>query len=166
MAVETEPTSDSICTEDFVRRFRDEMVEMAAVADCSVQQLDSRQEAERTEISERDPDQRTALKTSAGPKTVDCSRSKEPRGRGEPEECLSDSYGENASESEKAGVRGRYGTPQRTGGLDGSKFYFSYSFFERQRAVKQARNTLTNVYVNLIIITFYLKTENLFPCFS
>lgn len=102
------------------------MVEMAALPDCSVQQLDSRQEAERTEISERDPDQRTALKTSAGPQTVNCSRSKEPCGRGEPEECLSDGYGANASESQKAGVRGRYRTPQRTGELGGSKFYFSY----------------------------------------
>lgn len=125
MAVETEPTSDSICTEDFVRRFRDEMVEMAAVPDSSVQRLDSQHVAERTEISERDPDQRTALKTSEEPQTVYCSRSKEPRGRGEPEECLSDSYGANASESEKAGVRGRYRTPQRTGRLDDSKFYFS-----------------------------------------
>lgn len=120
----TEPTSDSICTEDFVRRFRDEMVEMAAAPDCSVHQLDSQQVAERTEMSERDPDEQTALKTGAGAQTVNCSWSKEQRGRGEPEECLSDSYGANVSESQKAGVRGRHRTPQRTGELDGSKFYY------------------------------------------
>lgn len=127
MAVETEPTSDSICTEDFVNRFRDEMVEVAPVPDCGIkQQLEPRQVAERTELSERDPDQRTALKTSAGPQTVNCSRSKEPRGRGEPEQRPSDGYRANASESQKAGVRGRYRTPQRTRELDGSKSCFSY----------------------------------------
>ncbi|XP_026178101.1 trichohyalin isoform X2 [Mastacembelus armatus] len=49
---ETCTPSDSICTEDFVRRFREEMVEMA-LPDGNIQQLD-KEEAEETEISDSD----------------------------------------------------------------------------------------------------------------
>ncbi|XP_078105767.1 uncharacterized protein LOC144517557 [Sander vitreus] len=45
----THPPSDSICTEDFVRCFRDEMVELALPVS-NVHQLDKEEEAERTEI--------------------------------------------------------------------------------------------------------------------
>ncbi|XP_047447589.1 trichohyalin [Mugil cephalus] len=56
MAEETHPPSDSICTEDFGRRFREEMVEMA-LPDSAMQQLDKEEEAERTDISDSDTHQ-------------------------------------------------------------------------------------------------------------
>ncbi|TMS03954.1 hypothetical protein E3U43_000843 [Larimichthys crocea] len=51
MAGETRPPSDSICTEDFVRRFKDEMVELT-LPDSNMEQLDKEEEAERTKISD------------------------------------------------------------------------------------------------------------------
>ncbi|XP_058491880.1 trichohyalin [Solea solea] len=50
---ETRPPTDSICTEDFVRRFREEMVEVALPRSI-VPQRDKEEDTERTEISDRD----------------------------------------------------------------------------------------------------------------
>lgn len=51
---ETQSPSVSICTEDFVRRFRDEMVELA-FPERNMQQLDT--DEERTEITDSDTQQ-------------------------------------------------------------------------------------------------------------
>ncbi|KAG7488992.1 hypothetical protein JOB18_002459 [Solea senegalensis] len=50
---ETRPPTDSVCTEDFVRRFREEMVEVA-LPRSNVPQWDKEEDTERTEISDRD----------------------------------------------------------------------------------------------------------------
>ncbi|XP_041855007.1 trichohyalin isoform X2 [Melanotaenia boesemani] len=49
IADETQPPSESICTEDFVRRFREEMVELTLP---DMQQLDSEEKAKWIEISD------------------------------------------------------------------------------------------------------------------
>ncbi|XP_030273582.1 trichohyalin isoform X4 [Sparus aurata] len=53
MAAETHPPSDSICTEDFVRCFRDEMVELP-LPESNLLQLDRAAVAQRTERSDCD----------------------------------------------------------------------------------------------------------------
>ncbi|XP_034727852.1 trichohyalin [Etheostoma cragini] len=119
----TQPPSDSICTEDFVRCFRDEMVELTLPVN-NVQQLD--EEAERTEILDCD--------TSPGEQKGHCILNVDRRGtamtgesnkekntetahycqRKELEKCVYDSYG--VSES---GAGETYNTPHRLGD-DGS----------------------------------------------
>lgn len=106
--------SDSVCTEDFVRRFRDEMVEL--------------------QLPDGDAQQRHhALETSNGARfqSEEPRGGKGPEGPEEPEEHLSDSY--SARTSEEAETGGRLGT----GELDGSKFCFSqlqmFFFFIFQR---------------------------------
>nr|XP_020458076.1 trichohyalin-like [Monopterus albus] len=53
IAGEMHPPSESICTEDFVRRFREEMVELA-FPENNMQQLDKEKESEKTEVSDSD----------------------------------------------------------------------------------------------------------------
>ncbi|XP_031712277.1 trichohyalin isoform X4 [Anarrhichthys ocellatus] len=132
MAEETHPPSDSICTEDFVRCFRDEMVELALPAS-NMPQLDKEGLTERTAISDCDNRQseqkghsvlnvrtlRTAGTATTGKSSKDtetahyCQRKKL-------EKCLDDTYGVNKSWSEKTGAEERYNTPQRLGD-DGSR---------------------------------------------
>lgn len=128
MAGEAHLPSDSICTEDFVRRFRDEMVELA-LPESNMQRRDKEEEAERTEISDcdtcqseekgQDGDRRgtaTNGKSSKDTETSLYSQSNKPCQRKELEKCLSDSYGVNKSHvNETAAARERYNTPQRLG---------------------------------------------------
>ncbi|XP_068559319.1 paramyosin isoform X2 [Cebidichthys violaceus] len=132
MAEETHPPSDSICTEDFVRRFRDEMVELALPAS-NMQQLDKEGLTERTAISDCDNCQseqkghgvlnvrtlRTAGTAMTGKSSTDTETAHYCQ-RKELEKCLGDSYGVNTSWSEKTGAEERYNTPQRLGD-DGSR---------------------------------------------
>ncbi|XP_045890395.1 myosin-11 isoform X4 [Micropterus dolomieu] len=135
MAGETHPPSDSICTEDFAKRFRDEMVDLA-LPKSNMQQLDKEKEAERLEISDCDACQneqkgqnvfnvntRGAATTGKNSKDIDAARyspSNKPCQRKKLEKCLFDSYGVNTSHvSEKAGTGERYNIPQRLGD-DGS----------------------------------------------
>ncbi|XP_044053052.1 trichohyalin isoform X2 [Siniperca chuatsi] len=134
MAGASHPPSDSICTEDFVGRFRDEMVEMA-LPESNMQQLDKEEEAERTEISDCDTcqseqkgqnvlnvDRRGAATTEKSGEDTEpahyCQSNKSCQ-RKELEKCLSDSYGVNTSHvSEKARAGERYNTPQMLGDDD------------------------------------------------
>ncbi|XP_051279594.1 trichohyalin [Dicentrarchus labrax] len=129
MAGETHPPSDSICTEDFVRCFRDEMVELP---ESNMQQLDREEEAERTEISDCDTCQSeqkgesvfnvdgrgTTMtgKCSKDTETVYYSQSNEPCQSKELKKCLSDINGVNTSHvSEEEGAGEKYNTLQRLG---------------------------------------------------
>ncbi|XP_076587924.1 uncharacterized protein LOC143321450 isoform X2 [Chaetodon auriga] len=128
MAGEAHPPSDSICTEDFVRRFRDEMVELV-LPESNMQQLD-KEEAERTDISDcvtcqshhkgqvvLNVNGRGTATTGKGSKdteTAHCSQLDKLCQRQELDKCLSDSYGVKTSHvSEKAGAGERYNTTQR-----------------------------------------------------
>lgn len=130
MARETHPPSDSICTEDFVRCFREEMVEMALI-ECNMQQLDKEEEAEGTEISDSDTCQSeqkgrrvlngerrgspTPKKTSNDTGTAHYSPSNKPGQRKELEKCPSGNFGVNISHiKEKA--------PHRLGDDRSSKY--------------------------------------------
>lgn len=130
MAGETHPPSDSICTEDFDRRFRDEMVELA-LPESNMQQLDKVEEAERTEITDSEKREQSVVdvdgkgiatteKSSKGTETAHYSQSNKPCRREELEKCLSGSYKVNTSVSERAGAGERYKTPQRIGDDDSS----------------------------------------------
>ncbi|XP_070689489.1 trichohyalin [Pempheris klunzingeri] len=134
MAGETHLPSDSVCTEDFVRRFRDEMVELAW-PESDFQQLGKEEEAERTEISDCDTcqsdlkrqraligDRRGATtKTRKDTETAHCSN--KPCQRKQLEKRLSESYGVNTSHvGEKAGAGERSNTPQRLGDDGSSEF--------------------------------------------
>ncbi|XP_059192770.1 trichohyalin [Centropristis striata] len=117
---ESHPSSDSVCTEDFVRRFRDEMVELALPAS-NMQQLSKDEEAGRMDISDCDTcqseqkghiilnvDRRgTALtwESNKDTETAHCCQKKEL------EKYLYDSCGENTSCSEKAGAGEKHNTP-------------------------------------------------------
>lgn len=132
VAGETQPASDSICTEDFVRRFRDEMVELT-LPESNIQQLDRGKEAERVQVSgcvtwKSDQKQPNVLNTdgrgdvttgrsSKDTETAHCLQPEEPHQRREMQECLSDSCGEPASH-----VRGRHGSPQRLADDSSSKY--------------------------------------------
>ncbi|XP_056232257.1 putative protein tag-278 isoform X2 [Seriola aureovittata] len=110
MAGETHPPSDSICTEDFVRCFREEMVELA-LPESNMQHLDKEEEADGAEISNSDicqSDQRgqsvlnvkgggsaTPGKSSKYTVTAHCSQSNKPDQRKELEKCLSGDFGVN-----------------------------------------------------------------------
>nr|XP_033474947.1 trichohyalin isoform X2 [Epinephelus lanceolatus] len=121
MPGETHPPSDSICTEDFVRCFRDEMVELA-LPENNMQPLHKEDVTESTEIS----DCNTCQSAQNGPSipNVDRGGSATTRKfnkdtgnahycqRQELEKCLYDSHGVNTSCSERAGER--YSTPQKS----------------------------------------------------
>ncbi|XP_069379843.1 trichohyalin isoform X2 [Paralichthys olivaceus] len=122
MPGEAHPLSDSVCTEDFVRRFDEEMVEVA-LPESHFQQQDKREEAERTETSDSDTRQSeqkgqsvlhfkrrgsvTLGKSSKDAVTAHYSLSNYPAPRKEVDKCLSNNFGVNTSHSEKA--------PQRLG---------------------------------------------------
>ncbi|XP_037634422.1 trichohyalin isoform X2 [Sebastes umbrosus] len=124
MAGETHPPSDSICTEDFVRCFRDEMVELALPAS-NMQQLDKEEVDERTEISDCDSFQSKQKEHSIinvdGRGAATTGKSSEDTQtahycqRKQLEKYLYDSHGVNTSCSEKAGAGERYNTPQKLG---------------------------------------------------
>lgn len=158
MAGETHPPSDSICTEDFVRRFRDEMVEMA-LPEINMQQLDKEEEAEKTGISDSvtcqseqkgqivlNVDGRgtaTMAKSSKDTETAHCSQSDKLCQRKELDERLSDSHGVDTShDSQKAGAGERYNKPQRLAD-DGCGEYSLYKTLERRGAVTSAEFSLS-----------------------
>nr|XP_046242081.1 trichohyalin [Scatophagus argus] len=123
MTGQTQPPSDSICTEDFVTRFRDEMVELASP---EVEHTDNEEGAERGGMSDCDLCQRepnepsvpnvggreTAKmgKSCQGTETAHYSQSNKP--------YLSDRFGVNMSHREKAEAGERFST--RRVGDDGS----------------------------------------------
>lgn len=126
MTGEMQPPSDSICTEDFVRCFREEMVELALP-----EQLHTEEEAERTEIFDSDTCQgeqkgqsvlnfkrrESAVtgKSSKATMSAQCSEPNKPHQTKELDKCLSVSYEVNISHvSEKAGAGERYKPPQRS----------------------------------------------------
>ncbi|XP_027133479.1 trichohyalin isoform X3 [Larimichthys crocea] len=122
MAGDTHPPSDSICTEDFVRRFKDEMVELT-LPDSNMEQLDKEEEAERTKISDCEQKGQSILDVNckdAG--TAHYFQSNEPCLGKELGKCLSGSNGVNTSCSKKAGAGGGCSTPQMPGG-DSSIFH-------------------------------------------
>ncbi|XP_031164738.2 trichohyalin isoform X2 [Sander lucioperca] len=127
----THPPSDSICTEDFVRCFRDEMVGLALPVS-NVQQLDKEEEAERTEILNCDTcqseqkehcilnvDRRGTAMTGESNKDTETAHYCQ---RKELEKWVYDSYGVNTSCSEQAGAGETYNPPQRLGD-DGSSIH-------------------------------------------
>ncbi|XP_071339047.1 trichohyalin isoform X2 [Trachinotus anak] len=116
MAGETHLPSDSICTEDFVRCFREEMVELA-LPESNMQHLDKEEEAGRTEISDSDTCQNEQKgqsvlneerrgSTTLGKSNKDvvhCSQSNKPGQRKDLDKCLSGNSEVNISHiSEKA----------------------------------------------------------------
>ncbi|CAJ1068247.1 trichohyalin isoform X2 [Xyrichtys novacula] len=124
MAGESHPPSDSICTEDFVTRFRDEMVELALESDS--QQQCREEEAEGTQKSDCDDFQSEQKpgsvfsvdrgETVTGMNDKDTkTESKKTRSRQELESGLSDSYAVNRSCCDRAGGGERYETPQMLG---------------------------------------------------
>lgn len=94
IAGETHPPSDSVCTEDFDRRFRDEMVEFT-MPESNMQQICKADDAERAETTENDtcqhetsehsvPDvdvvgRATTQKSSKGTATTHYIQSEKPR---------------------------------------------------------------------------------------
>ncbi|KAK5871483.1 hypothetical protein PBY51_004364 [Eleginops maclovinus] len=111
------PPSDSICTEDFVSRFRDEMVELS-LPESYIEHLDKEEVTKRTEISDFQCEQRehfilnvdkrgTAMtgKSSEDPDSAHYCQSEE--------KCVYNSNGVNTSSSKKAGAGERYNAPQR-----------------------------------------------------
>lgn len=125
MAGETHPPSDSICTEDFVRRFKDEMVELT-LPDSNMEQLDKEEEAERTKISDCEQKGQSVFEVnSKGAGTAHYFQSNEPCQGEELENSLSGSNGVNTSCSKKAGAGEGCSTPQMPGG-DGSGEYSLY----------------------------------------
>ncbi|XP_060895241.1 trichohyalin isoform X2 [Labrus mixtus] len=128
LAGETHPASDSICTEDFITRFRDEMVELA-FPESYIQQQDPEEEPERAEISDCDtlqnePQQKGFLNVDRGEtaltersnkdtETAHYSEAKKISERKDPGRRLSDSCAVNMSCSERADAGGRYKTQER-----------------------------------------------------
>ncbi|KAF3850811.1 hypothetical protein F7725_012583, partial [Dissostichus mawsoni] len=116
MEAEILPPSDSICTEDFVSRFRDEMVEWT-FPESYIEKLDGEEVTKRTEISDcqrehfiLNVDRRgTALTGKSSENTEsahDCQSE---------EKCVYNSHGVNTSRRKKAGAGERYNAPQRLG---------------------------------------------------
>ncbi|XP_035999598.1 uncharacterized protein LOC118564766 [Fundulus heteroclitus] len=111
IAGEAQPPSDSICTEDFVRCFKEEMVNLSP-------------KTERTEISDggsHQSDQNRQSPESRGSETCDTVmthsfHSNQSSPVKEERTCLFGSCGENMSQDkEKAGAGERNMTPQRPG---------------------------------------------------
>lgn len=142
MAGETHPPSDSICTEDFMRCFREEMVELP---EGSMQHIDEEEEAQRTEIysdtgqskqkgqTVLNFDRRgtaTTKKSSKDSETAHFYQLQKPGQRKELERCLSDSSGVKMSHvSEEEGAGERYQALQNPGD-DGSSEYNPKSLFK------------------------------------
>lgn len=128
MAGETHPSSDSICTEDFVRCFRNEMVE-SALSDANMQQLDKAEETERAKITDYDPCQHKQKEQSVldvdGKGTTMTTETARVQ---ELEKCHSDNYGINTTGRERARAGEIYKTPQRIDG--GSGEYSLYKLSE------------------------------------
>ncbi|KAK1892033.1 hypothetical protein KUDE01_007110 [Dissostichus eleginoides] len=117
MEAEILPPSDSICTEDFVSRFRDEMVEWT-FPESYIEKLDGEEVTKRTEISDCQREQKghfilnvdrrgTALTGKSSENTEsahDCQSE---------EKCVYNSHRVNTSRRRKAGAGERYNTPQR-----------------------------------------------------
>lgn len=120
MAGEPHPPSDSICTEDFVRCFREEMVELI-LPEGSIRELDKEEKVERTTTLVSDPrqsepngqsvlsvDVRATDKKGERSKETDYYCHHKPGQREELERCLSDSSAykmSHDSENEGAGQR-------------------------------------------------------------
>ncbi|XP_075324983.1 uncharacterized protein LOC142382749 [Odontesthes bonariensis] len=122
IAEELAPPSDSICTEDFVSRFREEMVELALPD--SMQQLGNKEKAERTETSDGENEPGVAKRGSAaaggsntGTAMAHCSQSVYPGLGKQQRKCLPDGWGVKISHgSEEAEAGERVKTPQRPTG--------------------------------------------------
>ncbi|XP_030594000.1 trichohyalin isoform X3 [Archocentrus centrarchus] len=129
LAEETHPPSDSICTEDFVTRFREEMVELTLPDSC-VQMLDREEESEGTNISDSNicqskheqnvsniqrRESETTGESSDDTLTAQHSQSNQPGQK--KKNCVSHrTNGANILQaSEKAGAGERYKSPQRLG---------------------------------------------------
>ncbi|XP_069577634.1 golgin subfamily A member 6-like protein 25 [Brachyistius frenatus] len=119
---EAHALSDSICTEDFVRCFREEMVE-SALPKSSMQQLAREEEAERTEISDSDTEQNvhnierressaTSGKSSKDTVGAHCLWSNKSGQKKQLQKSLSGRYGVNISH---AGTVERYTSPKMLG---------------------------------------------------
>lgn len=138
LAGELHPPSDSICTEDFVRRFREEMVRLP-LADGSMRQPDEQEEAARTEISDGASCQSDQKGESAvvvrrketerhGSSSRDSENSHHPQTgkpdqRDELEKCPCDSYGVRiSSTSERAGAGERCKASQKFGDHSSSEY--------------------------------------------
>ncbi|XP_047197221.1 uncharacterized protein LOC124852384 [Hippoglossus stenolepis] len=117
MTGEAHPLSDSVCTEDFVMRFGEEMVEVA-LPESYFQNQDIGEEAGRTETSDSEQKGQSVLhvkrrgsatqgKSSKEAVTAHYSLLNNPVQRKEVEKCFSNNFGVNTSHSEKA--------PQRLG---------------------------------------------------
>ncbi|XP_028433050.1 trichohyalin isoform X1 [Perca flavescens] len=158
----TQPPSDSICTEDFVRCFRDEMVELALPVS-NVQQLDKEEEAERTEILDCDTcqseqkghcilnvDRRGTAMTGESNKDTETAHYCQ---RKELEKCLYDSYGVNTSCSEQAGAGETYNTPQRLGD-DGSSIHRTEIVTEHETLRQNSRSPKTRSLAGVPVWSF------------
>lgn len=145
----THPPSDSICTEDFVRCFRDEMVGLALPVS-NVQQLDKEEEAERTEILNCDTcqseqkehcilnvDRRGTAMTGESNKDTETAHYCQ---RKELEKWVYDSYGVNTSCSEQAGAGETYNPPQRLGDDGSSSEYSLYKLLLSMTTVPRILN--------------------------
>ncbi|KAF1389157.1 hypothetical protein PFLUV_G00070540 [Perca fluviatilis] len=158
----THPPSDSICTEDFVRCFRDEMVELALPVN-NVQQLDKEEEAERTEILDCDTcqseqkghcilnvDRRGTAMTGESNKDTETAHYCQ---RKELEKCLYDGYGVNTSCSEQAGAGETYNTPQRLGD-DGSSIHRTEIVTEHETLWQNSRSPKTRSLAGVPVWSF------------
>ncbi|XP_067377296.1 trichohyalin isoform X2 [Channa argus] len=140
LAGETQSLSDSVCTEDFVRRFKEEMVE-TAFSETNMQDMEIEDEAQWTEISNTDTfrneqKEQSALiarrigpvmtwKSSEATMIAHHSLSSKPCQRKELKRCLSENYRANmcmSHSSKKPGPEQRYKAPQ-TVDDDGSRWY-------------------------------------------
>ncbi|KAF3695790.1 hypothetical protein EXN66_Car011466 [Channa argus] len=130
LAGETQSLSDSVCTEDFVRRFKEEMVE-TAFSETNMQDMEIEDEAQWTEISNTDTfrneqKEQSALiarrigpvmtwKSSEATMIAHHSLSSKPCQRKELKRCLSENYRANmcmSHSSKKPGPEQRYKAPQ------------------------------------------------------
>lgn len=102
LAEETHPPSDSVCTEDFVARFREEMVELT-LPDSSFQMLDREEETERTSISDSS--------TYQSKQHEQMRRESETTGESSDDTLTA----QHSQSSEKAGAGERYKSAERLG---------------------------------------------------
>ncbi|XP_034004398.1 trichohyalin isoform X2 [Trematomus bernacchii] len=114
MEAEILPPSDSICTEDFVSRFRDEMVELT-FPESYIEKLDGEEVTKRTEISDcqrehfiLNVDRRGTALTGKSTENTESAHDCQSE-----EKCVYNSHGVNTSSRRKAGER--YNSPQRHG---------------------------------------------------
>lgn len=139
MAGGCHPPSDSICTEDFVTRFRDEMVE-PALPESEMKEQETEEETEGTEISDCDSfqagkkqkrvhltEEREETVTDEDTEADPYSESKNICERQELEKCFSDSLEVNRT-CDGAGAGEGHETPQTRGESVTSK-YFDFNIF-------------------------------------